>query len=384
MGKMPPADWKEWATRRPDWARQDATLAFEDFIVRKWMDALNIAATEPAPWRGDGEKVVRRARTPDKASGGEKGTMKLTGAVNMVEQREAPRSPSPQWSLSFKRKCRARNLIGCDGNHVMLQCEKLLSLGLAERREVLERSGLCTFCLKHSAELECYGKGGLSKPRCTRPGCDGEHTPSVHMLMGKGDAEVNLVAGDGDETGDEGEAEDEYEYGDGYGYEYECGGWWVGTVGAMEMPEGADEPSGITTDQNPAQGDDRDEMEDEGETAEDEQWNLESGHPSYREEGAGASLHEPPQHLPGGLMQPPQLAGAGQPRIRMRPRAASDQQWEEARHNAWLRQLLSDSSSDEEEDEERYGRFAESGRWMTELYGLPQHPTPTSGGECSA
>jgi hypothetical protein len=97
--------------------------------------------------------------------------------VNTIEQREAPRSPSPQWSLSFKRKCRARNMIGCDGNHVMLQCEKLLGLGLAERREVLEKSGLCTFCLKHSAELECYGRGGLSKPRCTTPGATG----STHL-----------------------------------------------------------------------------------------------------------------------------------------------------------------------------------------------------------
>jgi hypothetical protein len=60
-----------------------------------------------------------------------------------------------------------------------------------------------------------------------------------------------------------------------------------------------------------------------------------------------------------------------------------DQQWEEARHSAWLRQLLSDDSS-EDEDEERYGRFAESGRWMTELYGIPQYPTTTSGRECSA
>jgi hypothetical protein len=144
--------------------RQDATSAFEDFIERKWLDALNIAATEPAPWRGDGEKVVGGARIPDKASGGGKGAMRLTGAVNVIEQEGASRSPSPQWDLSFRRKCRARNLIGCDGNHVMLQCEKLLSLGLAERRDVLEKSGLCMFCLKHSAELECYGKGGLSKP----------------------------------------------------------------------------------------------------------------------------------------------------------------------------------------------------------------------------
>ncbi len=85
-------------------------------------------------------------------------------------------------------------MIGCDGNHMMLQCEKLLGLGLAERRDALEKSGLCMFCLKHSAELECYGKGGLSKPRCTRTGCNGEHTPNVHMLMGEDNAGVNLIA----------------------------------------------------------------------------------------------------------------------------------------------------------------------------------------------
>ncbi len=61
----------------------------------------------------------------------------------------------------------------------MIQCDKLLGLGLAERRDVLEKSGLCMFCLRHSAEFECYGRGGLSKPRCTRSGCDREHTPNV-------------------------------------------------------------------------------------------------------------------------------------------------------------------------------------------------------------
>jgi hypothetical protein len=105
----------------------------------------------------------------------------------------------------------------------MLQCEKLMSLGLSERRQVLEKSGLCTFCLKHAAELECYGRGGMSKPRCTQSGCDGEHTPSVHKLMGEENVGVNLVAEDESEIGeDEDEDEDE--------------GWWVGTVGVMEMP----------------------------------------------------------------------------------------------------------------------------------------------------
>ncbi len=127
----------------------------------------------------------------------------MTGAVNVVEQRDPPRSPSPLWELSFGRKCQARNLIGCNGDHVILQCEKLMSLGLAERKEVLEKSWLCMFCLKHAAELECYGRGGLSKPRCTQPGCDGEHTPSVHKLMGEESAGVNLIAEDGSEGEDE-------------------------------------------------------------------------------------------------------------------------------------------------------------------------------------
>jgi hypothetical protein len=98
MGKMPHVDWKEWATKRPDWMRQDATTAFEAFIERKWLDALNIAAAEPAPWKGDGERAVGGARAPDKATGSGKGVLRVTGAVNVIEQRDPPRSPSPLWS----------------------------------------------------------------------------------------------------------------------------------------------------------------------------------------------------------------------------------------------------------------------------------------------
>jgi hypothetical protein len=79
------------------------------------------------------------------------------------------------------------------------------------------------FCLKHAAELECYGPGGLSKPRCTQAGCDGEHTPGVHKLMGEESVGVNLVAEDESEPEeDEDEDEDEDE------------GWWVGTIGAVD------------------------------------------------------------------------------------------------------------------------------------------------------
>jgi hypothetical protein len=65
------------------------------------------------------------------------------------------------------------------------------------------------FCLKHAADLECYGKGGLSKPRCTRPGCDGEHTPDVHVLMAEESAGVHITTGDGSKEEDEAEDEGE-------------------------------------------------------------------------------------------------------------------------------------------------------------------------------
>ena len=92
-----------------------------------------------------------------------------------------------------------------------------------------------------------------------------------------------------------------------------------------------------------------------------------------------------------GLLAAPAAAKCGRPAqweltsqsSRQESETAVDQQWEEARHSAWLRQLLSDDSSDEDE-EERYGRFAESGRWMSELYGIPQYTTTTLGRECSA
>jgi hypothetical protein len=226
MGKMPYTDWKEWATKRPDWMQQDVATTFERFVERKWQDALYVAAAEPASWGVGREKPTPSGESMDKAAPASRGTLRITGAVNVVEQRAPSRSHSPSWDVSFGRRCRARNLIGCDGDHVLLRCEKLMSMGLSERREVLEKSGLCMFCLKHAAELECYGRGGLSKPRCMQDGCDGEHTPGVHKLMGEGSAGVNLVAEDESEL-EEDEDEDEE--------------WWVGTIGAMEVQDQEEE-----------------------------------------------------------------------------------------------------------------------------------------------
>jgi hypothetical protein len=54
-------------------------------------------------------------------------------------------------------------------------------------------------------------------------------------------------------------------------------------------------------------------------------------------------------------------------RRRLRKKVTEDENhgWEMARQDAWLRELLTDSS--EGEAEEDYTRFAESGRWVTEM-----------------
>ncbi len=121
----------------------------------------------------------------------------------------------------------------------------------------------------------------------------------------------------------------------------------------------------------------------EGELAGDEWWDLEPGYPHPEEEEAHALQAEPCQRPLEGRTRPYRSIGTGRQRLRKRPRVTADQQWEKVRRDIWLRQALSDDTSDENEDEERHGRFTESGRWVSELYGLPQLPTTTSGGECS-
>jgi hypothetical protein len=176
-------------------------------------------------------------------------------------------------------------------------------------------------------------------------------------------------------------------------------GWWVGTVGAMEMLDWVEGiPCSIPSveqarddDHGVAESGSQFECRYEplpgecsvGETAEDERWELESDCSSLEEGESGAVWPEVMQHPLRNATRPTRPESTGRQKLKRRPRADTDRSWEEARRSAWIRQLLSDDSSDEDENEERYGRFAESGRWMSELYGFPQHLVPTSGGECS-
>jgi hypothetical protein len=79
--------------------------------------------------------------------------------------------------------------------------------------------------------------------------------------------------------------------------------------------------------------------------------------------------------------EPAHPRGTKRRKPRKKTAESLDQRWEQARQNAWLREMLTDTS--ESENEEKCGRFAESDRWITELFGIPQKVETTSRGECS-
>ncbi len=95
MSKMPYTNWKEWATKRPDWMQQDVATTFERFVEKKWQGALNVAIAEPAAWNMGREKLSLNGGTQDKTAPTSKGVLKVTGAVNVVEQKAPSRSHSP-------------------------------------------------------------------------------------------------------------------------------------------------------------------------------------------------------------------------------------------------------------------------------------------------
>ncbi len=64
--------------------------AFEEFVQRKWQDALNIAAEDPQPWGTEREKSNPGKGAVDKTAHGDKGAPRISEAVNMVGQQSPP------------------------------------------------------------------------------------------------------------------------------------------------------------------------------------------------------------------------------------------------------------------------------------------------------
>jgi hypothetical protein len=332
----------------------DLALGFEKFIEQKWQDALNVAAAEPPSWSSEKEK-----------GSASRGVPKATGAVNVVKQEAIPRLPSPSWDVSLGKRCRARFLVGCDGDHVLLQCDKLLGLELSERK-MLKKSGLCLFCFRHAAETKCYGKGGFSKPACQQPGCNGGHAASVHEVL-EGDCKaVNVIVEDAYES-----VEDAYE-----SEEDEDGEeWWVGIVRVENAEEDSqeDEPGNQWSAPIPPLYDwlggnewHSPEPPPEPSSSEDEEEIC------YLTEIVGSEPQEvkteevEPQRAPdrGGL---PREKNGRRRKLRKRAAEVKDYELEMARQDAWLREMLTDSSGSESEED--CVRFTESGRWIAEMTG---------------
>ncbi len=248
-----------------------------------------------------------------------------------------------------------------------------------------------------------------------------QHAVSVHRLLGENDTSVNLVA--------EGEYESE-----------EDEEWWVGTVriegeedeeGEEEEEEAMEEIDESESEREIWYGtsifmrkDDsglEDELEyfwevpslsDPYEREEDRWWSPGLPEPSSEEDeeevryltealGLGPQGNEAKEggsYSPAGVEsstkkssrapsrarqggEPPQAKKIKRRKLRKKVTRDKDHQWELARQDAWLREMLTDSSGSE--TEEKYARFAESGRWIAEMTGIPQQATTTSIGECS-
>jgi hypothetical protein len=87
--------------------------------------------------------------------------------------------------------------------------------------------------------------------------------------------------------------------------------------------------------------------------------------PAPRGAEVGTKQAEPLHCPPYGTSRPGHSTADREQRARKRQEATADQQWEEARQNARLRQMLSSGSSSEDEDEGQHGR------WTLKFYEPP-------------
>jgi hypothetical protein len=103
MGKMPYTDWRECATKRLEWVREDLGAAFERFVEWKWQDALNVATAEPQPEGPKKEKMTSSKAAAEKAPQGQKGVAKTVGAVT---QQPTWGTQQPTWGHRRSRSKR--------------------------------------------------------------------------------------------------------------------------------------------------------------------------------------------------------------------------------------------------------------------------------------
>jgi hypothetical protein len=275
------------------------------------------------------------------------------------------------------------------------------------------------FCLRHPADAECFNRGGRTKPACVQPGCKGKHAVSVHELLGGVDASVNPVAEEGhgmeededlyvniarirQEEDDWQEPDDSWLELDGGESEGEAGVYCISAClrkddsgledeleylhdvtpppeeeGAVEVRRWSPEPQGL-------QSEEEDEEENQYlvnlltgglETGSNDSELTKSQTeaataPVARdrralEEGSEEGEGSPQKDVHGS--ESPAEKGSKRRMPRRKEVCGEQEKWETARRDAWLRELITDSSEGEPED--KYTRFEESSRRIAEMTG---------------
>jgi hypothetical protein len=165
--------------------------AFEKFVQRKWRDALHVAAAEPSgqevsggsPERAQAEKAHSKRVSAEKTTCLGKKTTKITGATNVVTTGTGYRG----------RRCRFYKYTGCTEDHAAAACKEFRGLNVETRKKALDNSEFCTFCLRHSADSECYGKGLGLKPTYWIPECMRQHAEKLQEMMAGLNVSANAV-----------------------------------------------------------------------------------------------------------------------------------------------------------------------------------------------
>ncbi len=295
----------------------------------------------------------------------------------------------------------------------------------------MEASELCMFCLKHSADAECFDRGGRTKPACVQPRCKGKHAAGVHELLGGVDASVNLITEEGHEIEEDedlyvniariGEEEDDWQEPDDSWLELDGGeseeqaGVYCVSACVRNDDSGLEDELEYFHDVTPPPEEEGavevrlwspgpQELQSEEEDEEENQYliNLLTGGlgtgsndselvqsptgaataPAARDHRA---LEEGPEEGEGSPLHgngSPAEKGSKRRTLRKKEVCGEQERWEAARRDEWLRELLMDSSEDEPEYE--YTRFEESSRWIAEMTGGAAEASPKGSGGASS
>jgi hypothetical protein len=173
---MPHTDCKLWATSRPESFNGDMEEVVEKFVTHKWKDALDVATAECRTSRLGSSRVQGRETCNCEAGKKPWEDLELPCSKQSKERRES----------QFFRS------LGCDKDHPAFTFELLKMQEPEAKKKALQDSGLFLFCMRHSADSECFGKG-MNTTHLQGSGVQGLHAESLYDLLTREVSTVNAV-----------------------------------------------------------------------------------------------------------------------------------------------------------------------------------------------